>query len=54
MSVIKVENLIKNYKKSTWKESEEDVKVLKEFRFRQSRVNLSELWENPVVEKQHF
>ena len=29
MSVIKVENLIKNYRKSTWKESEEDVKVLK-------------------------
>lgn len=33
MSVIKVENLIKNYKKSTWKESEEDVKVLKGISF---------------------
>lgn len=29
MSVIKVENLIKNYKKSTWKESEEDGKSVK-------------------------
>ena len=33
MSVIKVENLIKNYKKSTWKESEEDVTVLKGLSF---------------------
>lgn len=33
MSVIKVENLIKNYRKSTWKESEEDVKVLKGISF---------------------
>lgn len=33
MSVIKVENLIKNYRKSTWKESEEDVKVLRGISF---------------------
>ena len=31
----------------------EDGQVIVLCGFRQSRVNLSELWENPVVEKQH-
>ena len=51
-NVLEVENLIRNYRKSVIKESEEDVKVLKGSAFKLQKVNSLESWVNPDVVKQ--
>lgn len=51
-NVLEVENLIRNYRKSVIKESEEDVKVLKESAFKLQKVNSLESWVNPDVVRQ--
>ena len=51
-NVLEVKDLVRNYRKSVIKESEEDVKVLKESASKLQKVNLLESWENPDVVRQ--
>ena len=50
MEIIKVEDLVRNYRKSILKENENDVKVLKKLALMYIKVNLWGLWENQVME----
>ena len=47
-NVLEVKDLVRNYRKSVIKESEEDVKVLKGNQLRLLKMNSLELWENPM------
>ena len=48
-NVLEVKDLVRNYRKSVIKESEEDVKVLK-----LRKANSLESWENPDVVRQLY